>query len=343
MATKGADRLNIGKISESILKRSVLKQIKTKRKEIMIGAGIGEDCAILALKEDEVFVMSTDPITGTTKDIGELSIHVTVNDLASSGAEPIGVLMSILLPPNTEETELKEIMESAQKACTELGIQIAGGHTEVTDAVNRPIITITGVGKAKKDTYLKTKGAKVGQDIVVSKWIGLEGTSILAKSHPELREKFPPNLIQRAVEFDQLFSALREAKIAMQTGVQGMHDVTEGGIFGALWEMAECSGVGLEVDLKKIPIRQETVEICNFFDINPYCLMSSGSMLIITDSGHELVKNLAKEGIHSALIGHVTAGNDRIILNDGERRFLEPPKTDELYKVKDVHALDRRD
>ena len=107
MAIKGADRLNIGKISESILKRSVLKQIKTKRKEIMIGAGIGEDCAILALEEDEVFVMSTDPITGTTRDIGELSIHVTVNDLASSGAEPIGVLMSILLPPKTEESELK--------------------------------------------------------------------------------------------------------------------------------------------------------------------------------------------------------------------------------------------
>ncbi len=343
MAIKGADRLNIGKISESILKRSVLKQIKTKRKEIMIGAGIGEDCAILALEEDEVFVMSTDPITGTTRDIGELSIHVTVNDLASSGAEPIGVLMSILLPPKTEESELKEIMISAQKACSELGIQIAGGHTEVTDAVNRPVITITGVGKAKKDAYLKTKGAKAGQDIVVSKWIGLEGTSILAKSHPELLDKFPSGLIQCAVEFDQLFSALREAKIAAQTGVQVMHDVTEGGIFGALWEMAECSGVGLEVDLKKIPIRQETVEICNFFDINPYCLMSSGSMLIITDSGYDMVKTLAKEGIHSAVIGQVTAGNDRIILNDGERRFLEPPKTDELYKVKDVHALDRRD
>ena len=142
--------LKIGKISENVLKRSVLKQIKTKRDEILIGAGIGEDCAILSLKEDEVFVISTDPITGTTKDIGELSIHVTINDIASSGAEPVGVLISILLPPESEEALLKEIMISAQKACSDLGIQIAGGHTEVTDAVNRPVITVTGVGKAKK-------------------------------------------------------------------------------------------------------------------------------------------------------------------------------------------------
>lgn len=328
--------LKIGKISENVLKRSVLKQIKTKRDEILIGAGIGEDCAILSLKEDEVFVISTDPITGTTKDIGELSIHVTINDIASSGAEPVGVLISILLPPESEEALLKEIMISAQKACSDLGIQIAGGHTEVTDAVNRPVITVTGVGKAKKGNCLKTANADPGQDIVVSKYIGLEGTSILAKTHPELLNKFPQMMIRNAAAFDQFLSVVPEAAIAVKMGVSAMHDITEGGIFGALWEMAESSKVGLEVDLKKIPIRQETVEICNYFDINPYLLMSSGSMIMVTNRGPELVKQLAQAKIPAAVIGKITAGNDRIIWNDDEKRFLEPPKSDELYKIREV-------
>ena len=112
-----------------------------------------------------------------------------------------------------------------------------------------------------------------------------------------------------------------------------MHDVTEGGIFGALWEMAEASGVGLEIDLKKIPVRQESIEICEYFGINPYELISSGSMLIAASDGNMLVRNLEKEGIPAAVVGKAMEGNDRILINDGEVRFLEPPKTDELYKV----------
>lgn len=112
-----------------------------------------------------------------------------------------------------------------------------------------------------------------------------------------------------------------------------MHDVTEGGIFGALWEMASAAGVGLEIDLKKIPIRQETVEICEVFDINPYQLISSGSMLIGTDHGSQLVEALKRAGIHSAVVGRATEGNDRVIFNAEEKRFLEPPKSDELYRA----------
>lgn len=112
-----------------------------------------------------------------------------------------------------------------------------------------------------------------------------------------------------------------------------MHDVTEGGIFGALWEMAEASGVGLEVDLKKIPIRQETIEVCEVFDLNPYMLISSGSMLIGTSHGNRLVEELARAGIHSAVIGFATEGRDRIVRNGNEKRFLEPPKRDELFQV----------
>lgn len=326
--------MKIGKVSESVLKRSILKQIKIKREEVIIGAGVGEDCAILALAEDEVFVISTDPITGATKDIGNLAVHITTNDLASSGAEPIGIMLSVLLPESSSESDLKEMMQEIEQTCKELGIQIMGGHTEVTHAVNQPVITVTGVGKAKKDAYVTTKGAKAGQDIVISKWIGLEGTSIIAKEkEEELLTKYPLHLVEKAQKFDCMLSIIPEAATAVRSGVSAMHDVTEGGIYGALWEIAESSGVGLEIDLMKLPVKQETVEICEFFDLNPYGLISSGSLLMVADNGYDLVKALEKENLKATVIGKITDGNDRVVINEGERRFLEPPKSDELYKI----------
>lgn len=327
-------KMKVGKIPESVLKRSVFKQIHTKRSEVLLGAGVGEDCAAVKLAEDEMFVMSTDPITGTATDIGNLAIHITLNDLASAGAEPVGVLLTILLPENSEEAVLKETMAQIETACAEANVQIMGGHTEVTKAVNQPLINVCGVGKAKVGKLVSTAGAKVGDDIIVTKWIGLEGTSIIAKEkEQELLSRYPAQLVEAAKNFDKYLSVLPEAASAVKSGVSAMHDVTEGGIFGALWEMAEASGVGLEIDLKKIPVKQETIEVCEFFGINPYELISSGSMLMAAPDGNTLVRELEKQGIHAAVVGKAVAGNDRVLINEDETRFLEPPKTDELYKV----------
>lgn len=326
--------MKIGKVPENVLKRSILKQIKTKRAEVLVGAGVGEDCAAIALAPDEVMVLSTDPITGTTKDIGKWAVMVSANDIASSGAEVIGMLVCAMLPPDISEAELKEAMQQIEVSCEELNIQVVGGHTEITDAVTRPILTMTGIGKVKKDRFLTTGGAKPGQDIVITKWIGLEGTSILAKEkEDELLSKFPRHLVDEAKEYDRMMSVIPEAAIAVKSNVSAMHDITEGGVFGALWELAESAGVGLTVDLKKLPIKQTTVEICNFYDINPYELMSSGSMLMATDNGHDLVRALEEEHIHAVVVGKVTDSNDKIVINGEETRFLEPPKTDELYKA----------
>lgn len=326
--------MKIGKVPENVLKRSVMKQLHYKRDEVILGPGIGEDCAALALAEDEILVMSTDPITGTAKDIGKLAIQITANDLASAGAEPIGVMLTILLPDGTREIALKRIMEQLECACREAKIQILGGHTEVTAVVNQPVVNVAGVAKAKKGSLVSTAGAKAGMDIVVSKWIGIEGTMIFAKEkEAELKEHFPADFVDTAIDFDRYLSVVPEAAVAVRSGVAAMHDVTEGGLFGALWEMAEASGVGLEIDLKKIPIRQETVEICEYFDVNPYGLISSGMMLMASADGNALVLALQEAGIPATVIGKATEGNDRVIIRDEERRFLEPPKTDELYKV----------
>ena len=326
--------MKIGKVSENVLKRTILKGIKNTREEVLIGAALGEDCAVLQLKEDEVYVTTTDPITGTATDIGRLAVNVAVNDLAAEGAEPIGLLCTALLPENYKESRLKNIREQYKEACASLGLQPLGGHTELTTAVNRPVLNITAVGKAKKGALTPTSNAKPGMDIIVTKWVGLEGTSILAKEkEAELLTRYPRPLIEEAKGFDAFLSVLPEARIAVNNGAVAMHDITEGGVFGALWELAQSAGVGIEVDLKKIPIRQETVEVCEFFDLNPYCLISSGAMLIVAENGYDCAKAIEEAGIPAVVIGKTTDNNDKAVLNEGEKRFLEAPKPDELYKV----------
>lgn len=325
--------MEIGKIPENILKRSILKKLTVKRPEVLVHAGVGEDCAVLEPSGDAT-LLSTDPITGTAKDIGKLAFHVTANDIASSGGELVGMLLTIIFPPDSREAELKRIMEDITELAETYHVEILGGHTEVSAAVNQTLVSVTGIGRVSRQRMITTGGLKPGQDIVVTKWIGLEGTSILAaEREAELAAQLPAALIQTARAFAKYLSVLPESRIAMEVGVSAMHDVTEGGIFGALWEMASAAGVGLEIDLKKIPIRQETVEICEVFDINPYQLISSGSMLIGTDHGSQLVEAFKRAGIHSAVIGRATEGNDRVIINGEEKRFLEPPKTDELFRV----------
>lgn len=326
--------MKVGKVPEAVLRRSVLKQIQTSRPEVLVGASVGEDCAAVALQEDEMFVLSTDPITGTAKDIGHLAIQITLNDLASAGAEPIGVMLTFLLPEKISEAKLRAMVEQAEQAARAANVQIMGGHTEVTRVVNQPVISVVGVGKVKKGQMISTAGARAGMDVIITKWIGLEGTSIIAKEkEQELLTRYPAALVEEAKGFDRYLSVLAEAAIAVKSGVSAMHDVTEGGIFGALWEMAESAGVGLEVDLKKIPIRQETIEVCEFFDINPYELISSGSMLMAASDGNGLVRALEAAGIPAACVGKFTEGNDRVLISGEERRYLEPPKTDELYRV----------
>ncbi len=327
--------MKIGKVPENVLERSVFKQLHTKRPEVVMGAGIGEDCAAVKLADDEIMVLSTDPITGTAKDIGKLAIQITVNDLASSGAEPVGVLLTILLPTDAKESHLKKIMEQMEEACAAAHVQIMGGHTEVTAVVNQPVVTVCGVGKVKEGKLVLTSGARPGMDIVVTKWVGIEGTSIIAKEkEEELKTRFSASFIDKAKDLDVYLSVLSEAAVAVNSGVSAMHDITEGGIFGALWEMAEASGIGLDIDVKKIPIRQETIEICEFYGINPYRLISSGSMLMATVDGNKLVRELEKAGINAVVIGKATEGKDRMIRKDEEEHsFLERPKTDELYQV----------
>ncbi|MCM1254116.1 MAG: AIR synthase family protein [Clostridium sp.] len=322
-----------GKISENVLVRSIIRRIKSKREEVICGAGIGTDCAVLAFGQDEETVLSTNPVSAPIDGVCTYGIYKALNNIAAAGAEPVAVMLAAMLPENTEESGLQDMMRQAEEICTRYQIQVIGGHTEVTGIVKMPTLTVTGIGKRKAGGETSAYTVKPGQDVIISKWIALEGTVRIAKEHrEELLTRYPAKMIDKAAAFEKLLCVIPEAATAGESGVSGMHDASQGGIFGALWEMAQRAGVGLEIDLRKLPVRQETIEICEFYDINPYELASGGCLIMTAQDGSGLVKTLEKKGIPAVIVGRTTAGNDRVLLNEEERRFLEPPKTDQLYR-----------
>lgn len=327
--------MKAGKLKESILKRSILKQLHTRREDVIVSSSVGGDYGAIEATEDLAVALSSDPVTLTKDAIGSSAIIAACNDVACSGAIPRGVSVTMLLPTDFNEEELKGLMKDLDVACASCHVDVINGHTEVTRVVKEPLVVVTAVGTVSKKEMLHSSQVRPGMDIVATKWVGLEGTSILAyEKEEELRARYAQPFIDRAKVFRQMMSVLPEAAVAVKSGASAMHDVSEGGIFGALWELAESAGVGLEIDIKKIPIRQETIEICEFLDVNPYKLLSGGCLLIATEDGNGLVMELEKENIPAVIIGKATESNDRVLINEDERRFLETAQTDELYSIK---------
>ncbi len=321
-----------GKLSETVLKRSVLRQIPARDAAARM-IRYGADCAFLPAKEDQVCVYaSVSAVPGFAHSPDKL-VTALVNNLAAAGAKPEALLLQILLPCDAEESVLRESMGRICVQAEACGMEVLGGHTEVTDAVSRPQFLMTGIGKKSRGDCPGQELLRAGQELVLTKWIALTGTAAIAQAYEtELKTRYPSLLVDRAKEFDRLMSVADEARIALEYSACAMHDLSQGGVFGALWEMAERAGTGLDIDLKKIPLRQEAVEICEYFDVNPYCLYSAGSLLAAADSGERLVRALAAAGIPAAVIGQATDGKDRILRSGDEIRYLDRPPQDEWYR-----------
>ena len=326
--------MEIGKLPNDVLEKIVFDNIKNKRKEVLVGSSIGEDNAIIDFGE-EVCVMSTDPITGATKDIGKLAIHISCNDVASSGAEPIGALLTVLVPPSTTEEDLKHIMSDAGEASRELNIEIMGGHTEITDAVNRVVISTTVIGKQKKENMIDLSKVSVGDKVLITKYAAIEGTSILAKElEDKLKDKLDNDKIIEAQNMGSLISVVKEGAILGEIGVNYMHDITEGGILGAVWEGAIAVNKGIKIYENLIPMKDVTRELTTILDIDPYRLISSGSMLVIAkgDKIPEIEDRLSMENINIAVIGEIIDKGVYMDKNGTIEKIL-PPTSDELYKA----------
>jgi len=320
-----------GKFSESVLKRSVLKQIKTKREEVNRGAEVGEDCAFFSFDKKEGSLITTAPIIVDEFESIAPQLTAIVNNVAAAGGEPVGVVVSAILPDKILESVVQRLSGEMERTCHNLNLQIAGGNTLISKAVKNPILNVTVIGKKEVVLHQNFHDYKAGQDILLTKYVGLAGTAILSKmEQSKLEERLPSYIVENGISLEKEISVLPESRIAMEVGVTGMHDVSRGGIFSALWELAEKGNVGIEVDLKKIPVRQETIEICEVLGVNPYELYGAGSLLIVTDKGNQLLYELEKQQIPAAIIGKITEENGKVILNGEEVRFLDRPKNDAI-------------
>jgi hydrogenase expression/formation protein HypE len=326
--------MKVGKLDALDLQEKVFPFTGVKRPEVVLRAALGEDSAAVEL-DDWCCVFSSDPITGAAKNNGWLAIHVSCNDIAANGAEPVSVMLTILMPEASSTGDVEKIMKSAHQAAKELGIEIMGGHTECTYGLIQPILCATAVGKVRKDRLITSAGAKPGNDLVVTKGVGIEGTAIFALDYEDrLKGQIPDELLGRAKKMIQQISVVPEGKIAASLQATAMHDVTEGGLLGALYEVAEASGVGVEVEESLIPIWPETRAICNIFKLDPLKLISSGAMLITIPDGEKLVAKLKENGIKAAVIGKVTAGKKKVLRRRTGEVEIAKPESDELWRVK---------
>jgi hydrogenase expression/formation protein HypE len=321
-----------GKIPSELLRELVFDNITVKHEDVILRPEIGEDCTAIEFG-DYACVLSTDPITGAEKGIGALAVHISCNDVASSGVKPLALLMTIMAPTSTTEEDIRTIMKDAGEAAALLNVEIAGGHTEITSAVNKIIVSTTAIGKILKHKLVKTAGAKLGDAVIMTKYAGLEGTAILAKDREqELKNMLTNEQLERAMNLSSQISVVKEGVLAGEFGVNSMHDVTEGGILGAAWEVAESSNTGVEIYLDSIPVLEETKRICEIYQLNPYRLISSGSMIITCSNGAELVEHFRAANIPAAVIGKIIE-KDRILIANNIKKELDPPGPDELFKA----------
>lgn len=329
--------MKIGKLPNETLDRLIIEPIRSsnqKRKEVKKGPSVGEDCALLDFGEDYVLV-STDPITATQENMGRLLATVCTNDIAACGGTPVALLVTALIPPTAPEEQISGIMAELRAAAAEYQMDLIGGHTEITDAVNRIVLSGTILGKVSKQAYRETGAAAVGDKIVMTKFAALEGTAILATEHRmRLTEAFGAALVDRAIAYGEQLSVLEDARIAGGFQPSAMHDITEGGLLGAASEAAQAAGCGFSIDLRAVPLTEETKQICNFFGIDPFGLIGSGALLIMTNRAEELVDALTENQINAAIIGEAIDGESQCIHLDGTQSPLIAPAADAIYDVR---------
>ena len=326
--------MKVGIVSQTVLRRSILKQLHTRREESIIQPSVEEMCAAIRIEEDEQVVFTNTSLFGDEKDLAVFAMAHVLNDLWTRGAEPIGVNISILLPPHAYESRLKSMISYAEEVAEGQRIQILNAKAEVSPVLSKSLVTVFGIGKEKKEGLLQSSMGMAGQDVVLTNWIGLEGMlRILREKKEELSKRFVPAFLHQIEEQQQYLLAGDELRIAKEFGVSAMHQITEGGILAALWNLTEASGTGIDVDLKKIAIKQETIEVCEHFHLNPYQMTSAGSILLVTHDGEGLVSRLEKNGKKATVIGRLTDCNEKVIWNDTEKRFIDRPAQDELLKI----------
>lgn len=361
--------MNYGKINPDIHERTVHKAIQNNSclyKEYFRGLESSPDCSVWNALDSKNIITSqaeSQMFYGTDYNAAVRALAAALNNAAINGAEPGNMTRAsffFLLPQRLREIKLRRMIEAAAGAAdnqgvlidsvqaqTLLGVETATVICSVHAIADKAYLNPNKVNPDKKNlnkinpdkinpNKINPDKAEAGESIIMTKWAALEGSAILANAFSkELKGRYPVDMVETAGSFEDcagFLMAAREAALAVRSGASSMQTVREGGIFGALWLLAQKSGVGLVIDLKKIPIRQETIEVCEFFDLNPYEMLSGASLLITSPDGQKMLSALRNADIPAEIIGYTSEGNDRLVRN-GETRYLELPRGDEIYKI----------
>src|SRR5712664_1389016 len=333
--TSGSGSFQIGKIPPDSMVRAVYSQGGKRNPGLVLGPGIGRDTAVVRLGK-KLVVLTADPVTGATKQIGEHSVHINANDIAATGAKPKWYVCTLLLPPGTSEKTLARIMSGIDRASRSLGVTIAGGHTEVTRGVDMPFIAGFMIGEIE-GRVLSSANMRIGDWILMTKTAGIEGTAILASEYSERLKRIKRETVRKAQSFAKHISIVEEAmSISKIAGVHALHDPTEGGVLNGLWELAEASGLGIEVWVDRIPVAMETSTICSELQLDPLKLMSSGCLLaaVAPISVGRAMKALRNREVMVSEVGRVTPRKKgRFLLKEGKKLNLVSVPQDELYRL----------
>lgn len=322
-----------GKLSQTIWRRSVLKQLHTDNDAMLLYPSAGEMCTAMQISEELAFAGASAAASGNSVYVGTYAVAKALNDLATRGVEPRGVSLQLLLPETVEEPELKEMIRQLEVLSEQTAIPIAGIQVEVNSIVSAAVVVANAFGNGTPQSVLRPADAGPGQDIVLCGYVGLEGMlRILDEKETELSGRFVPAFLHQMKQLRSELVKLDAIRTASTCHVTAMQQIGSGGIFAALWETAEAADVGLKIELAKISVKQETIEVCEFYHLNPYQMTSTGAVLLITEDGDALVEALEKSGARASRLGVTTAENARVITSGEEQRFLDRPAPDEWIR-----------
>ncbi len=330
--------LKTGKLPPEAL-NTLISRLPVDDPSILAGPAVGMDCAVIELGQ-QLLVAKTDPITFAADEIGWYAVQITANDLATTGATPRWLLVTALLPEGQSTPNLAyQIADQIRSACEPLGIHVAGGHTEITSGLDRPILSLTLLGTCDKNRLVLPTGIQVGDDLILTKTIALEGTAILAREFRKtLSGTFSPAELDQAANFIYTpgIGVSLDARTALANGrVHAMHDPTEGGLAAALNEMAYAGQVKLRVEARAVPIASISKRICEFFDLDPWATISSGALLLACppEETEKIITGLSAASITAARIGSVSAGSGVEVIDGDTGRLLPTPERDEIARI----------
>lgn len=328
-----------GRITQTAWQRAVRKRLKTERKEAVWRPSPWETCSAVRTEYDGLAGWADAVVSDDSADAGFYAVYRAAGDLAAKGIRAAAVSIRALFPEGTDEIRLAELAESIEQACSELNIQVTSFDGTVTKDVSRMVVFAgaAGWGTEKKEEEKTDSGREQNPgEIILCGYAGLEGMlRILALDPPELRERFVSDFLDRAAALK--CEIIRPEKILnlscrMRASV---FQIGQGGIFASLWELAQTGNVGFEIPMSQIALKQETVEICEFYRLNPYLLTSCGSYLVLTGQGDEMLDRLAQDGVPAVRLGRALRQNAKVLISGEERRYLDRPAEDELQRWQD--------